>query len=135
MSEQNKKKNPLGFNAVLVGSILCVVSAIAYGVMFSTIKYKEPLFDMNICILLVITAVVSLGMLFTAKTKVYSSVPLCIGSGISLLMFLKMMIWPISDTAYGIEPFPQMSALITCMVAFVITFVIAEISLYTKKAN
>ncbi|MFR9223587.1 MAG: hypothetical protein ACLVKN_17945 [Flavonifractor plautii] len=32
--------------------------------------------------------------------------PLCLGSGVAL-MFINIAIWPVSDTIYGIEPFPD----------------------------
>ncbi len=133
MSEKIKSKKPIGFYAVLLSALLCVVTSAAYGIMFSTIKFKEPVFDINICILLVVVGVISGAMVTQKKLARFASVPLCIGTGIALIMFGKMMIWPISDTVYGIEPFPQIASVIICMIAFVATFVVAEISLYTKK--
>jgi len=49
------------------------------------------------------------------------------------MMFVKMVIWPVADTIYGIEPFPEFTQLVICAVAIVVTLVVSEVALYMKK--
>lgn len=123
-----------GFYVTAASALLSIISAVSYAVLFSGIHYKEPVFDVTICILLIAVAVVAAVLLFTGKR--FSGFPpalLCVGSGISFLMFVKMVVWPISDTIYGIEPFPQFTQLIICAVLLLVTFVVSEVALYMKK--
>lgn len=125
-----------GFYFTIASALLAIVSAVCYGVLFSVIHYKEPVFNVAICILLLVAAVVATVLLFTGKQ--FAGFPpaiLCLSSGISFLMFVKMVIWPISDTIYGIEPFPQFTQLIICAVLLFVTFVISEVALYMKKSR
>ena len=124
-----------GFYLGICTAVLSVVSAAVYGIKFSSISYKEPVFDSNICIFLCVTAGISILLLLVQKLAAYAPVLLCIGSGISLLMYAKMMIWPVSDTVYGIEPFPYINEVIICAVLLLLTFIFSEISLYMKKTK
>ena len=123
------KNKAAGFYAGLLAAVLCLVSAAAYGISFSSIIYKEPIFDVTVCILLAVTAVASIVM----QAAPFAPVVLCAGSGISLLMYVHAIIWPVSDTIYGIEPFGHMSALTMCAVLLVLSFVVSEAALYMKK--
>jgi hypothetical protein len=124
----------VGFYFTAASALLAVVSAVCYAAIFSVIHYKEPVFDVTISILLIAAAVVATVLLFTGKQFAgFSPAILCLSSGISFLMFVKMVIWPISDTIYGIEPFPQFTQLIICAVLFLVTFVVSEVALYMKK--
>ena len=49
------------------------------------------------------------------------------------MMFIKMVIWPVADTIYGIEPFPQFNQLVTCAVLLAVTLLVSEVVLYLKK--
>lgn len=123
-----------GLYIALVSSVLAVVTAICYGVIFSGISYKEPVFDMKICILLAVAGVASVVLLLVnERTAGFAPALLCLGSGISFLMFIKMVIWPIADTIYGIEPFPQFTQIIVCAVLLVVTLILSEVALYMKK--
>ena len=123
-----------GSYAALLASVLAVASAVCYGVLFSGISYKEPVFDMKICIILAVAGIVSAALLLVnERTAGFAPALLCLGLGISFLMFIKMVIWPIADTIYGIEPFPQFNQIIVCAVLLVITLVISEAALYMKK--
>lgn len=134
--KQNVLQNKAaGFYAGLLAVVLCIVSAAAYGITFSGIQYKEPIFNATVCILLAVAAVVSAGMLFVDMLAPFAPVLLCAGSGIALLMYVHAIIWPVSDTIYGIEPFTHMSELILCAVLLVLSFVISEVSLYLKKVK
>ncbi|MCI9019866.1 MAG: hypothetical protein HFH32_03730 [Eubacterium sp.] len=127
------KNKAAGFYAGLLAAVLCLVSAAAYGISFSSIIYKEPIFDVTVCILLAVTAVASIVMLCIDQAAPFAPVVLCAGSGISLLMYVHAIIWPVSDTIYGIEPFGHMSALTMCAVLLVLSFVVSEAALYMKK--
>lgn len=134
--KQNALQNKAaGFYVGLVAAALCVVSAVVYGITFSGIEYKEPIFDMTVCILLGVAAVVAAVVLFVDQLAPYAPVLLCAGSGIALLMYVHVIIWPVSDTIYGIEPFTHMNELILCAVLIVLSFVISEVSLYMKKVK
>lgn len=135
MKQNILQSKAAGFYAGLVAVLLCVASAAMYGIWFSKINYKEPIFDQMICILLGVVAVVSAVMLFVDKLAPYAPVVLCAGSGVALLMFVHAMIWPVSDTIYGIEPFTHMQELTTCAVLLVLSFVVSEVSLYLKKVK
>lgn len=135
MKQNMLKSKAGGFYAGLIAAALCVVSAVIYGINFSRIEYKEPIFDAAICVLLVVAALIAGGMLFVDKLAPFAPVVLCVGSGIAFMMFVHVIIWPVSDTIYGIEPFPHMSELIACAVCLVLSFVLSEISLYMKKVK
>lgn len=123
-----------GLYTALVSSALAVATAICYGVIFSGISYKEPVFDMKICVLLAVVGVASVVLLLVnERTAGFAPALLCLGSGIAFLMFIKMVIWPISDTIVGIEPFPQFAQIIVCAVLLMVTLILSEAALYMKK--
>ena len=124
-----------GFYTGICAAVLCIAAAIMYNVKFSPISYKEKVYDANICILLIAAAVISIIMLFIRKIMAYAPVILCFASGIASLMYVKMIIWPVSDTIYGIEPFPYMTEIIVCGVLLVLSFILSECSLYMKKVK
>lgn len=129
-----KRAKAPGFFISLAGCALAVVSAICYGVLFPSIEYKEPVFNVTICIILAVAGVAGAALLFVNEhTAGFGPALLCLGSGISFLMYVKMVIWPIADTVYGIEPFPQFTQLVICFVLMVVTFLVAEVALYMKK--
>lgn len=123
-----------GFYITAASALLAVISSISYAVLFSGIQYKEPVFNVMISILLAVAAVVATVLLLSGKRFAgFSPAILCLSSGISFLMFVQMVIWPISDTIYGIEPFPQFTQLIICAVLLFLNFVVSEVALYMKK--
>lgn len=127
------KKAP-GFYVSLIACVLAVVSAICYGVLFPGIEYKEPVFDINISILVAGAGVIGAAlMLINQKTAGFAPAVLALGSGVSIMMFVKMVIWPVADTIYGIEPFPQFTQLVICAVLLFVTFIVSEVALYMKK--
>lgn len=129
------RKKPVGFYIALLAAVLSVASALIYGLQFSEMVYKEPVFNSNISILLGATAVIALIMLFFEKLINYAPVVLCLGTGISFLMYVEMIIWPVSDTIYGIEPFPYIDTVVLCTVLILLSFILSEFSLYMKKAK
>lgn len=123
-----------GFFATLLASILATASAVCYGVLFPSIHYKEPVFDSKICILLAVGGVVAAVLVvLNVKTAGFAPAVLCLTSGISILLFIRMVIWPIADTIYGIEPFPQFTQLVICLVLIAATFIVSEVALYMRK--
>ena len=128
-----KTKAP-GYYISFCPCILAVVSAICYGVLFRGIEYKEPVFDLRICIILAAAGVIGAVLLVLGeRTAGFAPAVLCLASGISIMMFIKMVIWPIADTVYGIEPFPQFTQLVTCAVLIAATLLVSEVVLYLKK--
>lgn len=135
MKQNILKSKASGFYAGLLAVVLCIVSAATYGITFSSIDYKEPIFNVTLCILLAVSALVAAAMLFVEKLAPFAPILLCAGSGIALMMFVQVIIWPISDTIYGIEPFTHMSELIICAVFLVLSFLVSELALYLKKVK
>ena len=128
-----KTKAP-GYFISFAACVLAVVSAICYGVLFSGIEYKEQVFDVRICIILAASGVIGAVLLVLGeRTAGFAPAVLCLASGISIMMFIKMVIWPIADTIYGIEPFPQFNQLVTCAVLIAATLLVSEVVLYLKK--
>ena len=100
-------KKSFGFYATLFSCVLAIAGAICYGVTFPSIEYKEQVFDLRICIILAAAGVIAAVLLLAGKqTAGFAPVVLCLGSGISMMLFVQIAIWPVSDTIYGIEPFP-----------------------------
>lgn len=129
-----KTKKLFGFYATLLSCVLAIVGAVCYGVIFPSIEYKEQVFDVRICVILAAVGVIAAILLFLGeRTAGFAPAILCLGSGIALMMFVQIAIWPVSDTIYGIEPFPQINQLILCAVLIVVTLVVGEIGLYAKK--
>lgn len=130
----NKPKKTVGFFVSLAGCALAVAAAACYGIMFPDIQYKEPVFDVMVCVLLAVSGVIGAALLFFGeRTAGFGPAVLCLGSGMAFLNFIKMVIWPIADTIYGIEPFPQFTQLVICAVMILLTFVVSEVALYMKK--
>lgn len=135
MKQNILKNKAAGFYAGLAAAVLCIASAAVYGATFSGIQYKEPIFDTSVCVLLAAAAVIAGVMLFVDKLAPFAPVLLCAGSGIALMMYIHAIIWPVSDTIYGIEPFTHMTELIACAVLIVLSFLVSEVSLYMKKVK
>lgn len=135
MNQNTLQNKAAGFYAGLVAAALCAASAIVYGITFRAIEYKEPIFDLTICVLLGVAAVIAAVILFVDMLAPYAPVVLCAASGIALLMYVHVIIWPVSDTIYGIEPFTHMSELITCAILLGLSFLVSEVSLYLKKVK
>lgn len=126
-------KKAAGFYVGFAAVVLCIATAILYGTKFSKMEYKEPIFDSTVCILLCVAAVIAAILLLVPKLAGFAPVVLCVGSGISFLMYVHLIIWPVADTIYGIEPFPHINEVIICAVLLVLSFVFSEVSLYMKK--
>lgn len=127
------KKAP-GYFIALFSCALAVISAVCYGVLFQKIEYKEPVFDMRICVILAVAGIAAAALLLLGeRTAGFAPTVLCLGSGIAVMMFVKMVIWPVADTIYGIEPFPQFTQLVTCAVLLAATLLVSEVVLYMKK--
>ena len=89
---------------------------------------------MRICIILAVAGIAAAVMLLAnSHTADFAPTILCLGSGIAIMMFVKMVVWPVADTIYGIEPFPQFTQLVVCAILLVVTLVVSEIVLYMKK--
>ena len=129
-----KNEKAPGYFISLFACVMAVVSAICYGVLFRGIEYKEPVFDVRICVILAVIGIVGAVLLLMGeRTAGFAPAILCLGSGISIMMFVKMVIWPVADTIYGIEPFPPFNQLVTCAVLLVVTLIVSEVVLYMKK--
>lgn len=130
----NKSVKAPGYFVSFGASVLAIATAVCYGVLFSGIEYKEPVFDMMICVIMAAAGVAGAVLLLLGKKFAgFGPALLSLASGISLLMFVKMVIWPVADTIYGIEPFPQFTQLVICAVMFVVSLVVSEVALYMKK--
>ena len=131
MKLQNKAP---GFYVGLVACVLAIAAAVVYGVTFPSIVYKEPVFDVTICIIMAASGVIAAALLLiNNKTAGFVPTVLAVGSGISFFMFVRMVIWPVADTIYGIEPFPQFTELVTVAALILGTLVVSEVALYMKK--
>lgn len=128
-------KKAAGFYVGILAALLCIVSAVMYGTKVSKMQYKEPIFSSNVCLILGVAAGIAIVMLLINKLAGYAPVLLCAASGISFLMAVRLIIWPIADTIYGIEPFGQINDLFLCVGLMVGSFVISEIALYMKKTK
>lgn len=127
-------KKAIGYYISLFACAMAVATAICYGVLFRGIEYKMPVFDVRICIILAVAGIGGAALLLAGeRTAGFAPAVLCLGSGISIMMFIKMIVWPVSDTIYGIEPFPQFKQLIICALMLVITLIVSEVVLYMKK--
>ena len=86
------------------------------------------------CILLAAAGVIGAVLLFVSRaTAGFAPAVLCLASGIGFMMFVRMVIWPVSDTIYGIDPFPQFVQLVICAVLIVLTLIVSEVALYMRK--
>ena len=112
------KKAP-GFYAGMLACVLAIAAAVCYGVVFPGIEYKEQVFDIRICVILAAAG--------------FAPALLCLGSGVALMLFINIAIWPVSDTIYGIEPFPQITQLVVCAALIAAALVVGEIALYLRK--
>jgi hypothetical protein len=127
-------KKAVGFYVTLISCVLAVVAAVCYGVIFQGIQYKESVFDIRICIILAAAGILGAALLLVGEqTAGFAPALLCLGSGISFMLFIQIAIWPVSDTIYGIEPFPQFTQLVFCAVLLVVTLVVSEVALYMRK--
>lgn len=127
------KKAP-GFYAGMLACVLAIAAAVCYGVVFPGIEYKEQVFDIRICVILAAAGILAAVLLLAGeRTAGFAPALLCLGSGVALMLFINIAIWPVSDTIYGIEPFPQITQLVVCAALIAAALVVGEIALYLKK--
>ena len=127
------KKAP-GFYAGMLACVLAIAAAVCYGVVFPGIEYKEQVFDIRICVILAAAGILAAVLLLAGeRTAGFAPALLCLGSGVSLMLFINIAIWPVSDTIYGIEPFPQITQLVVCAALIAAALVVGEIALYLRK--
>ena len=127
------KKAP-GFYAGMLACVLAIAAAVCYGVVFPVIEYKEQVFDMRICVILAAAGILAAVLLLAGeRTAGFAPALLCLGSGVALMLFINIAIWPVSDTIYGIEPFPQITQLVVCAALIAAALVVGEIALYLRK--
>ena len=127
------KKAP-GFYAGMLACVLAIAAAVCYGVVFPGIEYKEQVFDIRICVILAAAGILAAVLLLAGeRTAGFAPALLCLGSGVALMLFINIAIWPVSDTIYGIEPFPQITQLVVCAALIAAALVVGEIALYLIK--
>lgn len=127
------KKAP-GFYAGMLACVLAIATAVCYGVVFPGIEYKEQVFDIRICVILAAAGILAAVLLLAGeRTAGFAPALLCLGSGVALMLFINIAIWPVSDTIYGIEPFPQITQLVVCAALIAAALVVGEIALYLRK--
>lgn len=127
------KKAP-GFYAGMLACVLAIAAAVCYGVVFPGIEYKEQVFDIRICVILAAAGILAAVLLLAGeRTAGFAPALLCLGSGVALMLFINIAIWPVSDTIYGIEPFPQITQLVACAALIAAALVVGEIALYLRK--
>ena len=127
------KKAP-GFYAGMLACVLAIAAAVCYGVVFPGIEYKEQVFDIRSCVILAAAGILAAVLLLAGeRTAGFAPALLCLGSGVALMLFINIAIWPVSDTIYGIEPFPQLTQLVVCAALIAAALVVGEIALYLRK--
>ena len=127
------KKAP-GFYAGMLACVLAIAAAVCYGVVFPGIEYKEQVFDIRICVILAAAGILAAVLLLAGeRTAGFAPALLCLGGGVALMLFINIAIWPVSDTIYGIEPFPQITQLVVCAALIAAALVVGEIALYLRK--
>ena len=127
------KKAP-GFYAGMLACVLAIAAAVCYGVVFPGIEDKEQVFDIRICVILAAAGILAAVLLLAGeRTAGFAPALLCLGSGVALMLFINIAIWPVSDTIYGIEPFPQITQLVVCAALIAAALVVGEIALYLRK--
>ena len=127
------KKAP-GFYAGMLACVLAIAAAVCYGVVFPGIEFKEQVFDIRICVILAAAGILAAVLLLAGeRTAGFAPALLCLGSGVALMLFINIAIWPVSDTIYGIEPFPQITQLVVCAALIAAALVVGEIALYLRK--
>ena len=127
------KKAP-GFYAGMLACVLAIAAAVCYGVVFPGIEYKEQVFDIRICVILAAAGILAAVLLLAGeRTAGFAPALLCLGSGVALMLFINIAIWPVSDTIFGIEPFPQITQLVVCAALIAAALVVGEIALYLRK--
>ena len=127
------KKAP-GFYAGMLACVLAIAAAVCYGVVFPGIEYKEQVFDIRICVILAAAGILAAVLLLAGeRTAGFAPALVCLGSGVALMLFINIAIWPVSDTIYGIEPFPQITQLVVCAALIAAALVVGEIALYLRK--
>jgi hypothetical protein len=122
-----------GFYLALLAALLCLISAVLYSVFFAGVDYTHgALFSDTVFIALIAAAVLAVAMLFV-RLEGYAPVVLCLASGISLLVYIHRMVWPIADIFIAIDPVPFIPEMAICGALLLLSFVVAEVSLYRKK--
>ncbi len=137
MSDQrnSQTRRPTGFYISILAALLCLASAIIYSINFRGINYSHgSLFSDAAFIWLITAAALSLIMLFI-RLENFAPVVLCIASGLSLLVYIHHMVWPIADIFTAIDPVSFIPELILCGALLLISFILSEVSLYMKKRN
>lgn len=121
-----------GFYAACLAAVLCLVTGIYYNVQYTGDQYYAANIFYTFAAALPVALVMAL-----VKQGNFVPAALCAFSGIGFLEFIYAMYWDISVVMVGIDKTSFDTRFIVCCVLMVVSFVIAEISLYTKmrKAN
>lgn len=129
------KKPAAGFYVTIIAALACLAAAIFYNQYFRGQVYKSgPLFSDLVFFGLIGAAVLAVVMLFV-RLEGFAPVVLCLASGLSLLMYIYLMVWPIADVFIAIDPVNFVPQLVTVGALLVGAFVLAEIALYMKKSK
>lgn len=133
VSEKKVHSRPAGFYVTALAALVCIVAALYYSTNFRGKVYTHgPLFNEYAFYGLIIAAVVAFLMLFM-KLEGFAPVVLCIASGISFLVFIYHMVWPIADVFTGIDTVVFLPQMITTGALLLGAFILSEIALYMKK--
>ena len=133
--KNSQTHRPIGFYISILAAFFCLVSAIIYSVNFRGVNYSHgSLFSDVAFIWLISAAALSIIMLFI-RLENFAPVVLCIASGLSLLVYIHHMVWPIADIFTAIDPVSFIPELILCGALLLISFILSEVSLYMKKRN
>lgn len=122
-----------GFYVTILAALTCLASAAFYSMYFRGKVYTHgPLYNDLIFYGLIASAVVGLVMLFF-RMDGFAPVILCIASGLSLLVYIYHMVWPIADVFIAIDPVTFIPQMVICGALLLSSFILAETALYLKK--
>ena len=128
-------KPTYGFYVTILAALACLASAVFYSVYFRGRVYTHgPLFNEPVFYGLIAAAVVCLVMLFV-KMEGFAPVILCLASGLSLLVYVYHMVWPIADVFIAIDPVTFVPEMAICGALLLCAFILAEIALYMRKSK
>lgn len=120
-------KKGAGFYAACLAAILCLVTAIYYQMSYSGNQYYASGVFYTLLVALPVAVV-----FFLLKWDGFVPAILAALSGVALLQFVYAMYWDVSVVLVGIDKNTFDPEFIACCVLLVVTFVIAEISIYLR---
>lgn len=133
MSAKTSSTRPAGFYITILAALACLASAVFYSLYFRGKVYTHGALFNDWAFYGLLAATLLAFVLLFARLEGFAPVLLCIASGLSLLVYIYHMVWPIADVFIAIDPVSFVPQMVIVGALLLGAFVLSELALYMKK--